>query len=98
MTAIAVWMLLAHAVDVYLLIMPTVPAEALANASDWADFAAGARSGSIDVGYQPQLTDLLLLIGFFGFLVSGICRSMTKAPLVAARDPRISEALAFENM
>ena len=25
MTAIAVWMLLAHAVDVYLLIMPTVP-------------------------------------------------------------------------
>ena len=58
MTAIAVWMLLAHAVDVYLLIMPTVPAEALANASDWADFAAGARSGSIDVGYHPQLTDL----------------------------------------
>ena len=93
-------MLFAHAIDAYVLVMPMVPAEALAQADDWKDFAALARSGSLNdkLGYHPQLADVLLLIGFIGFLVSGICHSMSRAPLVAHRDPRISEALVFENM
>ena len=100
MTGIAVWMLFAHAIDAYVLVMPMVPGEALAQADDWKDFAALARSGDLNdkLGYHPQIADILLLIGFIGFLVSGICYSMSRAPLVAYRDPRISEGLVFENM
>ena len=100
MTGIAIWMLFAHAIDAYVLVMPMVPAEALAQADDWKDFAALARSGVLDdkLGYHPQIADVFLLVGFVGFLISGICYSMSRAPLVAHRDPRISEALVFENM
>jgi hypothetical protein len=95
---IAVWTLLLHFVDVYWLVMPKVPAEAIHDAGSLNELREAAATGAIDVGWGPQLIDLTLLVGLMGLFVTGFVRQMRSCLLIPVRDPRLHESLAFENM
>jgi hypothetical protein len=77
----ALWLLGAHYMDMFFLIKPTLIS------------IHGMTPGMLHL----SLTDPLCWIGMFGFFVAAIGRGIQKYRLVPARDPRISESLAFEN-
>lgn len=49
-------------------------------------------------GFPPGLIDLSLLLGTGGLYLAGLIRVAGAHSLVALRDPRLAEALAFENV
>jgi hypothetical protein len=71
----AVWMLLAHLVDLYWLVMPA------------------AEHGHFGV----RLVDLTTLLGLGGLFVAFLAWLLGRHAVVAVGDPRLPEALAFEN-
>jgi hypothetical protein len=74
----AIWMLVAHYLDLYWIIMP-----------EYNSPTERVRFG---------LIDLATLIGVGGVMVAAFVRILARHPLRPARDPRLSEALAFENL
>jgi hypothetical protein len=71
----AVWMLTAHLVDLYWLVMPTQP---LGRAA-------------------VHLVDVTTFVGVGGLFVATLAWLLGRHALVPVRDPRLGEALAFEN-
>jgi hypothetical protein len=71
----ALWLLAAHWLDVYWLVMPT-----------------------FQPAYPPLgLLDLACLVGLGALYAAGVLQVARDRPLVAIGDPRLAEALAFEN-
>lgn len=77
----AVWLLGAHYLDMFYMIKPTLIA------------IHGMAPGQLHL----SLTDPLCWIGMLGFFVAAVGSGMKKHRLVPVKDPRLSEALAFEN-
>ncbi len=97
LTLIALWMLLMHFVDVYWLVMPHVPADALANAQTYQELEQlTADSGSL--GFAPHLLDLTCLVGMLGVFIAITALRLRKCALMPMQDPRLSESLSFENI
>ena len=53
---------------------------------------------ALDLGFHPHLVDLACVLGLGGFFVAGMARRLRACALVPTHDPRLHEALAFENM
>ncbi len=94
---IAIWMVAMFIVDVYWLLMPMVPEEALAHAESWAQLQSEVSAGTLDLGWNLSILNVTALIGAFGLLVCGTFFFLGRASLAPTSDPRLSEALAFEN-
>lgn len=88
------WMLLLGWLDLYWLIMPEVPH----------DIATFTRYDALQAKYADAHTGLLnpvnwlMLAGMLGLFGMMTVRELRKSPLLCAKDPRIGESLAFENM
>lgn len=77
----AIWLLVAHYIDMFYMVKPTLIA-----VHKW------------DAGQLHfSLMDPLCWVGLFGFFLAAIGTAMKNHNLVPVKDPRLSEALAFEN-
>ena len=98
----AAWMLAMHYIDLYWLTMPQVPIDHMAVAPTYGNFVNTVESmtqeGRSPVGYGWHLLDLTCLIGLLGVFVAVTAWRMRNISLVAVHDPRLPEALAFENI
>ena len=79
-----VWVLVMHAVDLYLLIMPRLTHDAV---------AAGVEGAGVPL----SLVDLACFVGVGGFVGATLLSTAAGSALVPHRDPRLGEALAFHN-
>jgi len=77
------WMLAAHWIDIYYIVMPeaTYP-------------AAQETWGSLPFG----VIDIATFVGMGGLVVAGAVRTAAGHALVPIRDPRLAESLAFHNI
>lgn len=91
----AAWMMFVHYIDIYWMVMPRIPPQ-LHEAASYEELAKIVTPE--DVGYGWHLLDLTLLVGLMGVFVAATAAILRRASLVAERDPRLPEALAFENM
>ena len=96
--AIASWLLLMFFVDIYWLVMPVVPEEAIAEATTYNQLAGWAAAGEIDIGYGWSLLNFTCLLGMIMLLCGGTLINLRSCNLVAIADPRLEEALHFENV
>ena len=90
----AAWMLFMHVIDLYYLIMPPKPEAEMAAAETYTELA----DSFADMGVGWHLMDLTTLVGLGGLFLAGTCYLMRDKSLLCEKDPRLSEALAFENM
>jgi hypothetical protein len=97
MVLIAAWMICIFIIDMYWLVMPVVPEEALATASSYDQLAADVDSGAVSIGWTLNAVDFLLPVGMLCLLLSGTMFNLRKCALVPVADPRLDESLAFEN-
>ena len=51
-----------------------------------------------ELGWSPSLVDVTLVLGLLGLMAGVTIRRMGRASLVPIRDPRLHEAVRFENM
>jgi hypothetical protein len=72
----AVWVLVAHYIDLYWLVMPNLHPH----------------------GLHVAVTDITAFVGIGGLFVAGVAWLTTRVALIPARDPRLPEALSFENV
>lgn len=96
LAALAGWMVLMHAVDLYWLTMPVIPMDILHDAPTMD--VLRAQVNSADVNFAPHLIDLTFVLGMAGLLAAGTARRLSQCSLIPEHDPRLHEALAFENM
>lgn len=89
----AVWMLFMHLVDLYYLIKPYKPEAEMAAANSFAELQAQFAEQTIGL----TLLDLTLVVGLTALYVAGTCFLMRDTSLLCEKDPRLSEAMAFEN-
>ena len=94
---IASWMVLMFLVDIYWLVMPSVPEAALEHATSWDQLATQAAQGTLPLGWNPSVLNLTALLGMLGLVVAGTFLYLGRAALAPTHDPRLPEALAFEN-
>ena len=92
------WMLLMHYLDLYWLVMPQVPADAMYAATSYAALADGVASGEVDVGFEPHMLDVTTVVVMAGVFVAMTVRRLRACALIPVQDPRLHESLAFENM
>jgi hypothetical protein len=92
--AAALWMMLMHLVDLYWLIMPQVPAEAVAAAPNYPALAEQFRD--LTISLHPA--HALFVVAFIALAAAGMLTAMKSRSLVPIKDPRLREALAFENV
>ena len=91
--AAAVWMLAFGWLDTFWLVMPVVPAD-IYEAKSYMDLVETHSGDSTNIFNPINYTMLAGFVGIFGWMT---IRRMRSVPLVAERDPRLHEALAFEN-
>lgn len=84
----AAWLLAAHWIDVYWLVMPSLDATGVR-----APTGTGAKLWSC----WPGVIDAGCLAGIGGVYLAGLLWTAGHRPLVPLRDPRLQESLAFEN-
>ncbi|MFK7960451.1 MAG: quinol:cytochrome C oxidoreductase [Phycisphaerales bacterium] len=94
---IAGWILVMQFVDLYLLVHPKVP-YAIETAESLNEIRELASTDPLKVGFSPHLIDITLLLGLIALFVAGTAWRLRGVSLVPSRDPRLSEALNFENM
>ncbi len=92
----AVWMLMLHWVDLYWLIMPTVPHEVLSKVETLSQLSA--QTTNADVNYGWKVYDFTWLVGLTGIFLAMTVYRLRDKELIPVRDPRLKESLAFENM
>lgn len=95
MALIAGWMIFIFCVDVYWLVIPTVPEVALAGAESYDQLVEAVTPASL--GWQLNVVDFLLPLSMLSLLLSGTMFSLRRCSLVPISDPRLEESLAFEN-
>ncbi len=93
---IAGWLLLMFFVDMYWLVMPVVPETAIEHATSYNQLAETVTAEQI--GYGWNLMNLTCLAGMVLLVCGGTLLNLRKCNLVASGDPRLGEALHFENM
>ena len=98
LAAIALWMVLMMIVDVYWLVMPTMSAKAVHDATNLMELVDAVDAGTLSVGWNLTVTNFTALVGMLGLLVAGTCAGLWRCSLVPAADPRLDESLAFENL
>jgi len=94
---IAGWLLLMFCIDMYWLVMPVIPEEALAVATSYSQLAKQVTAGEVSVGYGWSIVNVTCLIGMVLLVCGGTLLNLRKCNLVATADPRLDEALHFEN-
>ena len=94
---IAAWMVLMFFVDIYWLVFPIIPEAAIAEATSYNELAGLISSGEVSVGYGFTLVNFTCLFGMFALLCGGTLINLHSCNLVASADPRLDEALHFEN-
>ncbi|MFK8114918.1 MAG: hypothetical protein AB8B91_22135, partial [Rubripirellula sp.] len=82
----AVYILMMHFVDLYWIIMP--------EAREIGPAAAAATTG----GPMGIIASLLCVIGMAALLTGLILKLAEQTKIVAVRDPRLRESIAFENI
>ena len=92
---IAAWLLLMFCVDIYWLIMPVVPEVAIDTATSYNELATNITNA--EIGYGFSILNFTCLIGMVALLLGGTLINLRKCNLVATADPRLHEALQFEN-
>jgi len=96
---VAGWILVMHFVDLYLAVMPEMPIKMLADAPSLEAFKAAAVADPAQhLGWKPSLVDVTLVLAFLAIGTAFTARRLGQASLVPERDPRLHEALRFENM
>tara|TARA_Y100000589_G_C26976527_1_gene556755 strand:+ start:55 stop:801 length:747 start_codon:yes stop_codon:yes gene_type:complete len=98
LAGIAVWMLLMMIVDVYWLVMPAMSPQVVHDATSLQELVDGVDAGTISVGWNLTVTNFTALAGMIGLLIAGTCIGLRRCSLIPSSDPRLDEALAFENM
>jgi hypothetical protein len=93
----AIWMLGMAAVDIFYLTIPNVPDELIAAAGTYAEFQDAVRAEPALVNFRISIFDFACVIGLGGLAVAGTFRTLSTCSLVPEHDPRLHEALAFEN-
>ncbi len=78
----AMWMLIMHCIDLYWIVMPN---------------QGGHGLGHGVPGVHFQVVDLLAILGLFSLFVAGVAYVGRHCSLVAIKEPRLAESLAFEN-
>lgn len=96
LAAVAGWMIFMHFIDMYWLVMPQIPHEALYTATSMTQLREAVSNA--DIGYGWHALDFLLVIALLGFLVAGTAYRLSKAALVPQQDPRLPEAMVFHNI
>ena len=92
---IAGWLLLMFFVDMYWLTMPVVPELAIEQATSYSQLAETVTAQ--EIGYGLNIVNVTCLIGMVLLVFSGTLINLRKYNLVATADPRLQEALHFEN-
>lgn len=92
---IAAWMIIVFCVDVYWLVIPSVPEVALAGAETYDQLVEAVTPASL--GWQLNVVDFLLPVSMLSLLLSGTMFNLRRCSLVPTSDPRLEESLAFEN-
>jgi hypothetical protein len=92
---IATWLLLMFFVDIYWLVMPVVPEEAIATATSYNELANNITAA--EIGYGFTILNFTCLVGMVALVLGGTLINLRKCNLVATSDPRLGEALHFEN-
>jgi hypothetical protein len=90
----AAWMLILSWIDLYYLVMPTVPHD-LGSFPLYKDFAEHYA------GESNRLADPLnwtMLVGMLALLMAGTAAAARRHALVPKRDPRLTDSLHFQNM
>ena len=95
---IAGWMLLMFFVDMYWLVMPVVPETALAEATSYVQLSQWVASGEVSVGFDLHILNVTCLVGMVLLLCGGTLLNLRSCNLIAIADPRLYEALEFENV
>ncbi len=108
LSAGAIFLLVIHCMDMQYLIVPSVPEHAAEGAAHGEHVANGAHAAHEAVhGFSAQLTEYLANVHWTDFacfagmlaLVAGLTvLNLRKTNLVPLRDPRLAEALHFQNM
>ena len=91
-----VWLLVMHFMDLYLAVMPEVPTKMLEKATSLTAWQGEVTPA--ELGWSPSLVDVTLVLGLLGLMAGVTIRRMGRASLVPIRDPRLHEAVRFENM
>ena len=90
-------MVLMFFVDMYWLVFPVIPEVAMTEATSYNQLVDWVARGTVSVGYGFSLVNFTCLIGMLALLCSGTMINLRSCNLVASADPRLDEALHFEN-
>lgn len=94
LAAAAAWMLFMYLVDLYWVIMPSVTVQQITERGD--SYAALMREFADEtLGVNPL--QAACVIGMMALLLAGTAMGLRNRPLIPVKDPRLHEALAFEN-
>ena len=85
---IAAWMIFIFCVDVYWLVIPSVPEVALAGAETYDQLVEAVTPASL--GWQLNVVDFLLPASMLSLLLSGTMFNLRRCSLVPTSDPRLS--------
>lgn len=92
----ATWMLCMAVIDIYWLVKPDVPEDLIRTAGTYAEFSAAATAER--VGFNPNILDVCCLLGLAMLVIAGTFKRLGGCSLIPEHDPRLHEALAFENV
>ena len=92
---IAGWLIIMFFVDMYWLVMPVVPETAIENADSYNELANTITAN--EIGYGFNIVNITCLIGMVSLVLGGTLLNLRKCNLIATSDPRLDEALHFEN-
>jgi len=90
----ALWMLVLHWLDLYWLVVPVIPKD-IYYMESYEQLATAYADAPTRLA---SLANWTILLGMGGIMVGATIRSLRSCVLVPARDPRLDESLAFENM
>ena len=82
-------------VDMYWLVMPVVPETAIENADSYTQLAETVSAN--ELGYGFNLLNITCLLGMISLVFGGTLLNLRQCTIVAISDPRLDEALHFEN-
>ena len=82
---LAVWCLVAHALDLFWIVFPSLEKE---------------LNGGVFTTFAPMqlVTTLVAIVGVGGFFIFAVARGSAKVPLLPVKDPNLRSSLQFENI
>jgi hypothetical protein len=91
----AVWMLFMAALDIFYLTIPDVPDQLITSAATYAEFQEKATAEVVN--FRVSFFGIASMIGLGALALAGTFRTLSTCSLIPEHDPRLHEALAFEN-